>query len=200
MELDAHARAIEAMQLKAPDAYGQSAFQGDAARWEALRRPCVAAVDKSGSFLDVGCANGLFLESAVKWAAQSGHKLEPYGLDQSDALAKMARTRLGLREDRIFVGDCSTWEPPRHFDFVRTELAYVPGERRREYVARLVDRFVTAGGRLIVASYGARGGVPPAEDVAALLTSWGHGVAGHAEGRDTWSDKTLTRVAWVARR
>jgi SAM-dependent methyltransferase len=199
MELGAQARAIEAMQLKAPDEYGQSAFQGDAGRWEALRRPCVAAVDRSGSYFDIGCANGLLLESALNWAAQSGHRLDPYGLDHSEALAQMARTRLGVGEDQIFVGDCSTWDPPRRFDFVRTELVYVPGERRREYVNRIVDRFLAPGGRLIVASYGTRGGVPPAEDVPALLGGWGLVVAGHAEGRDTWSDKTLTRAAWAAR-
>ncbi len=199
MELDRQARAIEAMQLKAPDEYGRSSFQGDAGRWEALRRPCVKAVDRSGSFLDMGCANGLFLESAVEWAAQGGHVLEPYGLDHSAALAEMARARLRLGEDRIFVGDCFKWEPPRRFDFVRRELVYVPGDRRREYVARLVDRFLAPGGRLIVASYGTRGGIPPAQDVAALLGGLGFAVAGQAEGRDPWSDKTLTRVAWVGR-
>ena len=199
MELDRQARAIEAMQLKAPDEYGQSAFQGDAARWEALRRPCLAAVDRSGSFLDIGCANGLFLESAVKWAGESGHKLGAYGLDHSQALVELARARLGVGEDRIFVGDCETWQPLQRFDFVRTELVYVPGDRRRGYLARLLDQFVNPGGFLIVASYGTRGGVPPAEDVGALLEGWGFKVAGTAEGRDTWSDKTLTRVAWVER-
>ena len=198
MELDRQARAIEAMQLKAPDAYGQSGFQGDAARWEALRRPCVAAVDRSGAFLDIGCANGLFLESAVAWAGQMGYKLEPYGLDHSEALAKLARDRLGVGRDRIFVGDCATWEPPRRFDHVRTELVYVQGEIRRAYVERLVDNFLAPGGRVIVASYGTRGGVPPAEDVGAHMAGWGFTVEGQGEGVDTWSDKTLTRVAWVA--
>jgi len=200
MELDRQAKAIEAMQLKAPDEYGQSSFQGDAARWEALRRPCVAAVDRSGTYLDIGCANGLFLESAVTWAAAGGHRLEPFGLDHSEALVAMARTRLGLGADRIFVGDCLTWQPARKFDFVRSELVYVPGERRRAYLQRLLDEFVAPGGRVIVASYGTRGGVPPAEDVGALLRTWGFEVAGAAEGRDTWSEKTLTRVAWVQRR
>src|SRR5262245_52977051 len=185
------------MQLGAPDAYGQSSFQGDASRWEALRRPCVAAVDRSGSFLDIGCANGLFLESAVSWVKQSGHLIEPYGVDHSEGLVALARSRLGLGADRIFVGDCRTWLPPRRFDFVRTELVYVPGAERRPYLARLLRGVAAPGGRVIVASYGTRGGIPPAEDVQGLLASWGFEVAGTAEGKDTWSDKTLTRVAWV---
>lgn len=199
MQLEGQAKAIEAMQLKAPDDYGQSSFQGDAARWEALRRPCVAAVDRSGSFLDIGCANGLFLESAVKWAAEGGHRIEPYGLDHSAALAAMARQRLGLGEDRIFVGDCRTWQPPRRFDFVRTELVYVPGAERRDYVRRIIEVFLAPGGSAIIASYGTRGGIPPAEDVDAILKGWGLEVEGRSAGRDTWSDKTLTRVAWVTR-
>ena len=48
----------------------------------------------------------------------------------------------------------STWEPPRRFDFVRTELVYVPQERRRTYVQRLLDLFLEPGGRLIVCGYG----------------------------------------------
>jgi SAM-dependent methyltransferase len=159
----------------------------------------VAAVDRSGTFLDIGCANGLLLESAVGWAARSGHTIEPYGLDHSQALAEMARERLGLGADRIFVGDCMEWEPPRRFDYVRTELVYVPGERQREYLGRIVDRFLAPGGRAMVASYGTRGGVPPAEEVGALLGGWGFTVVGRAEGRDTWSQKTLTRVAWIGR-
>jgi hypothetical protein len=49
-----------------------------------------------------------------------------------------------------------------------------------------------------VASYGARAGVPPCEDVGAVLRGWGLKVEGEAQGRDTWSDRTLTRAAWVA--
>ncbi len=188
-------RAVERMQLGAPDEYGQSGFQGDAARWEALRRPVVAGVNMSGAFLDIGCANGLLLESVVKWGAERGDRLEPYGLDHSAALVELARKRLALGEDRVFVGDAADWEPPRRFDFVRTELEVVPGARRREFVERLIAKVV--GFRLIVASYGTRGGVPPAEDVGALLRSWGLDVRGEAEGRDPWSGKTLTRVAWV---
>jgi hypothetical protein len=55
---------------------------------------------------------------------------------------------------RIFVGNALFWEPPARFDFVRTELVYVPGTLRRQYTERLLERFLTPTGRLIVCSYG----------------------------------------------
>jgi len=190
--------AIERMYLGAPDAYGQSGFHGDAARWEALRRPVMKAVNRAGSFLDIGCANGLLLESALKWAAEDGHRIDPFGLDHSAALAELAKARLNIGGERVFVAEAMTWEPLRRFDFVRTELVYVPGARRLEYVRRLADRFLESGGRLVVASYGTRGGVPPAEPVGDWLRSSGFEVLGEAEGVDPWSHKILTRVAWLA--
>jgi hypothetical protein len=38
---------------------GESGFGGDEARWERARRPIISAIDCDGTFLDVGCANGL---------------------------------------------------------------------------------------------------------------------------------------------
>ena len=39
----------------------QSGFAGDERRWEAARRPILEAVDRCGTFLDVGCASGLLM-------------------------------------------------------------------------------------------------------------------------------------------
>jgi len=130
---------------------GQSGFGGDEARWEAARRPIADAIDRDGTFLDIGCANGHLLECLVRW---SPHLVEPYGLDLAPAVAQLARARLPQWAERIFTGNALSWEPPRRFDFVRTELVYVPESRRQEYVQRLLDRFLEAGGRLIVCGYG----------------------------------------------
>ena len=112
------------------------------------------AIETDGSFLDIGCANGLLMESVVAWALEDGHRVEPYGLDISEKLAELARKRLPHWLGRIFVGNALVWEPPRQFDFVRTELVYVPVTRRRQYAERLLERFVAPGGRLFVCSYG----------------------------------------------
>jgi SAM-dependent methyltransferase len=163
-------RAIfEAAYLDQKSPRGQSGFGGDEARWEAGRRPIADAIDRDGTFLDIGCANGHLLECVVRWSA---HRIEPFGVDFAPAVAQLARERLPQWADRIFTGNALTWEPPRRFDFVRTELVYVPQERRRKYVQRLLDLFLEPGGRLIVCGYGSpRSGLaadPVADELRAL--------------------------------
>ncbi len=147
----------------------QSGFGGDEARWEAARRPIVEAIDADGTFLDIGCASGYLMESVARW---SRHRIEPYGLDLLPALADLARRRLPQWADRIFVGDALAWEPPMRFDFVRTELVYVPGDRMEAYVLRLLGEVVEPGGRLIVCGYGSGRSGMPAHPVRRLLRSW----------------------------
>ena len=157
--------------LASDDPRRQSGFGGDEERWEAARRPIVQAIDRPGSFLDVGCANGYLLESLVCW---SPHPIEPYGLDFSARLVELARSRLPQWEDRFFVGDALEWEPPHRFDFVRTELVYAPKERRRELVERLLERAVAPGGLLIVCGYGSpRSGIPT-HPVRRIVREWGY--------------------------
>jgi hypothetical protein len=95
-----------------------------------------------------------------------GRHLEPYGLDNSPKLSALARTRLPKWTDRIYVGNAPDWDSPRRFDCVRTDLVYVPDPRQPELVARLFNRVITPGGRLIVCVYrprGARDGEPIGE-------------------------------------
>ncbi len=115
----------------------QSGFGGDDARWEVARRPIATAIDRDGTFLDIGCASGYLMECLVRWTP---HHIEPYGLDLTPAVADLARRRLPQWADRIFVGNAFTWQPPTRFDFVRTELEYVPEERQRAFLDRLLRR------------------------------------------------------------
>jgi hypothetical protein len=102
------------------------------------------------------------MESIVRW---SEHPVEPYGLDFAPRLVAEARRRLPRWADRIFLGDALQWEPPRRFDFVRTELGYAPLERRQELVERLLG-WVEPGGRLLVCGYSGDRVVEP-------LRGWG---------------------------
>ena len=164
------AEIFETAYLEGKNPRAQSGFGGDAARWEAARRPIADVIDRAGSFLDVGCASGHLLESVVRWSA---HRVEPYGLELSPGLAELARRRLPQWADRIFVGNALTWEPSQRFDFVRTELVYVPEARRRELVERLLNRIAAPGGRLILCGYGSpRRGVAP-DPVRATVRSYG---------------------------
>src|SRR5207253_1317119 len=49
--------------LSSDDPRRQSGKNGDEAAWQESRRPIVEALDRNGSFLDVGCANGYLMES-----------------------------------------------------------------------------------------------------------------------------------------
>lgn len=132
----------------------QSGFGRDEQDWERFRRPILEPVTKDGTFLDIGCANGLLMECIVHWAAAMGHVIEPYGLDILDKLVALARQRLPAWHDRFFIGNALFWEPPFRFDFVRTEMVYVPDTRRREYFEHLLEHVVAPGGKLILCTYG----------------------------------------------
>jgi SAM-dependent methyltransferase len=161
---------FEAAYLEGENPRAQSGFGGDEARWERARRPITDAIDRDGSFLDIGCANGHLLECIVRW---SKHRVEPYGLELSPVLAELARRRLPQWADRIFVGNALTWDPPRRFDFVRTELVYVPAERTRALLERLLSDFAVRGGSVIVCGYGSpRSGIP-ADPVGATVRNLG---------------------------
>ncbi len=73
MDDDAYFRAmlaaLDPAYLTAEDLRGQSGFSGDPARWARARSVIAKAIDQDGTFLDVGCANGLLMESIQYWAA-----------------------------------------------------------------------------------------------------------------------------------
>jgi SAM-dependent methyltransferase len=176
----------------------QSGFGRDAADWERFRRPVAAAIDRDGTFLDVGCANGLLMESVAAWTREDGHRVEPYGLELSERLAALARERLPRWRERIFPGNALFWEPPMRFDFVRTELVYVPPSRRRELAGRLLERVVAPGGRLIVCSYGSsRPDGARAEPLLDEIESWGMSLGSLHEVVSPEHGFVITRVAAV---
>ena len=91
---------LESAYLRSDDPRAQSGKSGDATTWELARRPVVAAVSRPGTYLDIGCANGLLMESIERWSREDGHPVESHGLDISQRLAGLARTRLPQWRDR----------------------------------------------------------------------------------------------------
>jgi SAM-dependent methyltransferase len=152
----------------------QSGHSGDAAAWEFSRRLVMDAVDRTGTFLDIGCANGLLMESVVRWGDEDGHPIEPYGVDISARLAHLARDRCPQWADRIWTANAAAWRPPRLFTFVRTGLEYVPDRSRPAYVDHLLT-FLEPGGRLILGKHNEE---TDRDDLAAGVESWGHRIAG----------------------
>jgi SAM-dependent methyltransferase len=185
--------ALEEAYLATSDPIRQSGFGGGAERWRAEREPILAAVDRSGSFLDVGCANGYLLQCLVGWAAERGIALTPYGVDFGARLIGLARQRFRGREGHFFEGNAWSWAPPRRFDFVYTLCDVVPLSHLARYVDRALAEFVAPEGTLIVGAYGSRSRVTPPLDVAGFLAQAGHRVAGTAFG----GSPALTAFAWI---
>lgn len=188
---------LEAAYLAAPDRPGGSGYAGGMRLWEQARKVIMAAVHRSGDFLDVGCANGLLMESLAAWSTEQGKSLRLHGLEVSRALAQRARASVPAAADRIHVGDVMTWIPPQRFDFVRTELVYAPPAARPALVIRCLEKLVAEGGRLIICSYRSSG-ERDAEDLVDMLTDCGHGVGGTAQALDD-DGSVMTKVAWIDR-
>jgi hypothetical protein len=172
--------------LAAETPWGQSGKSGDEALWEEARRHIADAIDRDGTFLDVGCASGYLMECIVRWSA---HRVEPYGLEIAPELAALARSRLPHWADRIFVGNALDWDPPQRFDFVRTGLDYVPPARRRELVARLLG-FCD---RLIIGSFNEE---IEERALERAVASWGFEIAGRSEHRHR-DPRIMRRVFWL---
>jgi SAM-dependent methyltransferase len=193
---------LESAYLKGTQAWQQSGFGLRSERtyemWEVQRRPVADCMEKSGNFLDIGCANGYLLECVMRWTGERGIEIVPYGLDLSEKLCQLARERLPQYANHIFVGNVWDWIPPRRFDYVRTELEYVPLELHSRFVSRLLDLFLEADGKLLVAEYRAgRSDTRPELSIDAYLRRLGFKVLDVKSGyRDRIEQ---TRVATVAK-
>jgi SAM-dependent methyltransferase len=170
--------------------------EGSAEEWEGKRRVIADCVAEPGSFLDIGCANGYLLECLMRWVGEREIEIVPYGLDLSEKLATLARQRLPEYAQNIFVGNGWDWVPPRRFDYVRTELVYVPDHLQSAYVARILDLFLAPGGKLLAAEYRARGNEEPELTIDKHLTEFGFKVVEMKVG--CWQGIEHTRVAVLA--
>ena len=147
-----------------------SGHSGTRQDWEASRGLIMHAVDRPGTFLDVGCANGLLMASVERWSRRRGLFVAPHGVEISPTLAERARVRYPKWHDRIWTANADGWQPPMRFDFVRTGLEYVPRRRREDFVRHLLAEVVAPGGRLIIGKTNENRGE---SEVADSLRSWG---------------------------
>jgi SAM-dependent methyltransferase len=185
---------ITSAYLATSDPRAQSGHSGDETHWEHARSLLVDAIDRDGTFLDIGCANGYLMESLERWCGARGRRIEPYGLDISPQLAALARHRLPEWADRIHVGNALDWSPPMRFDIVRTGLEYVPERRRNELVDRLLRDVVAPGGRLVIGVYD--------EDLREgsqeqAVADRGFPIAGRTERAHFHDDQLVHRAFWI---
>jgi hypothetical protein len=183
-------RTLEPGYLRGTTPQQGSGFSGGPGEWRQARRHITEAIDGDGTFLDVGCANGLLMESVAAWCAERGLDVEPFGVDISPKLAELARRRLPQWSDRIWAGNAADWRPPdgRRFDYVHILLECVV----RNHLAHTVR---PATGRLLVSDYTAdpATGHPAAPET---LRSLGFRVAGQTSGGDRPGRVPLP-TAWI---
>jgi SAM-dependent methyltransferase len=163
--------------------------------WEVLRRPIADCVTTSGTFLDIGCANGYLLECLLCWTSERGLSLTPYGLDFSAQLLSLARRRLRQYAGHFFLGNAWDWSPPQQFDFVSASLDYVPYELRQAFARQLLERYVQDGGCLLLGEYLGRSTGMPELRIDEELEAWGFPLEMVKSSRLEHDPMRQTRVA-----
>jgi SAM-dependent methyltransferase len=188
---------LESAYLMHDEPWKQSGFAGPEERWIKCRKPVAQCVDKSGSFLDIGCANGYLLECLMRWVSEQGPTIVPYGLDISERLVHLARQRLPQYASNFFVGNAWYWNPHLRFDFVRSEMNIVPEQLQKEYVTSLLEKFVLPAGRLLITEYRSSQDDFSRKWTDEYLDEWGLKAACVKSGFD--AGKEFTRVVVVSR-
>jgi SAM-dependent methyltransferase len=182
--------------------FGGSGASGDMAYWEARRRVIANAFGRDGTWLDVGCANGLLMATLPKWVAENGHAIEAYGLELGAKIAERARIRYPQLAERVWTGNVMSFEPPIRFDFVTALSDAVAPNRCVAMVERIARLYLKKGGRVILSCYGPGGFITPAkasaEDPRHFLVEAGMRLAGYGEVRDEASGLLKVRTAWAA--
>ena len=179
---------LETAYIRSREPWKQSGYLGSEEQWIAARKPVADCIEKSGSFLDIGCANGYLLEFAVKWTSERNLKIIPYGIDISEKLIGLVKERLPEYAHNLYIANGWNWENPRKFDYVRTELVYVPENLQKRYLERIINTYMKEGGKLLVAEYGLSSRPPNTSYIGNLLIAWGYNVidwkSGFYEGKE----------------
>lgn len=192
--------ALESLYLSSQDPRFQSGFDGGVTRWKEERGPIIEAIDRDGTFMDVGCANGFLLESLSAWSTlEKRWHLIPYGIDINPGLVVEAMRRWSGVADHFWVANAWEFAPPEKFDFVYSTTDCVPESFLAPYIARLLDRYVKPGGRLIVGSYGSKAKRVLPVNIGEVLDDFGFPVAGTMQGGKLRDNQgPVTRFAWLA--
>lgn len=116
--------------------------------------PLLETINKSGSFIDVGCAVGYINESLHQWTKNSPFDITYYGVDICEPLIEIAKMRMPEFKDNYYIGNVDTWIPPVKFDYVRTlTIDFVPPYKRKEFIDNLFENYLKDDGRFIFGSY-----------------------------------------------
>ena len=191
---DIHNKFFSEAYLSTDNPRAQSGHSGDEPSWRYSRMMVLEAIDRSGRFIDIGCANGYFLESIARWASGLPFDIEFHGVDISASLVEAAKRRNPEWRERFYNANAMHWTPPFTFDIVRTmELDFVPRDRRRAFFEHLFNGLVSPTGRLIIGPFTELTGEPQVEqDVA----GWGYSASGYCYKAHQRRPELVRRLYW----
>lgn len=141
-------------------AEGCSVFGANYKDWKSMRHIIVNAINKDGTFLDVGCGNGFLLRCLQEW---SDYKLEPYGVDRNPEYIKQAKELFSSKSNNFLLLNFWDWDlteipkygVPNKYDFVywavRNSMKF-DKVIERKFIETLLQ-LVSDDGRLILGLY-----------------------------------------------
>lgn len=122
--------------------------------WERDRRFIADAINKDGSILDYGSANGFLLRSLQEW---SNHKLDPYGVDTNKEALKEAKNLFPQLKNHFLTPEEAkrAKEFPQQFDSVYWAVGDNLDFEKSEDMDWFGENLTNAkeGGRFIVGFY-----------------------------------------------
>lgn len=173
----------------------QSGHSGDAFHYLHSHLPIIEAIHKSGSFCDIGCANGHLMEMVHQWTGGIGFDLQMFGVDISEGLIKFAQSRLPQWSDHFFVGNAHYWKPEQRFDYIHirgenVECRYT--DAKHIIFTHYMDHYLKDNGRLIIGPYW----YEDEDRVLKKVLEWGISPTGYLEKSHYKQSKMIKKVIW----
>jgi SAM-dependent methyltransferase len=174
---DQNNRYFTGIYMKAGNPRAQSGHGGDEERFRYSQGMILEALNRSGSFIDIGCANGYLAEKLSQWTQNLEIRIDFHGLDFSHELLELAARRIPASANKLFLGNALYWQPPRQFDYVCIrELSYVPRDKQRMLFFHLYDDILAANGRLIL---GPAAEITDESGIVSRIQEWGISPSGY---------------------
>ncbi len=114
----------------------------------------------------------------------------------SAKLVELAKERLPECKNNIFVGNAWNWRISLTFDYVRTELVYVPDYLQKQYVNNLIQ-LLGDRGKLLVTEYLLTKGPYSIPKLSNILNEWGYQISKQVSG--FYDGKEMIRVTVIAK-
>lgn len=165
---------------------------GSKEMWRLAREVILEGVHKDGTFLDIGCANGVLARDLCVWAKERNINLIPFGIDIDKELIKECKRKLPKFKMNFIVAHRCKFKPNMKFTFICTYFSPKNWWKRDEFLKSCLE-MLEPGGRLILTRYDDK------IDEFLLLEEYlrengpklGFSVVGSAEV------KGMTKVFWV---